>query len=139
MYKCLECGNIFDEEQTANWQEPHGEDCSGCPLCYGAYEEAHQCIICNDYFLEDELCNDICDDCLEDYKYDFDMCYTIGAKDTESVEINRFLFFMFSKEEIEEVLFRELKEANKFSHIDCKNFIESDKFLFADRLKEEVC
>jgi len=47
MYRCKDCGNIFDEDEVAKWDEDRGEfwgfPCSesmtGCPLCYGAYEE----------------------------------------------------------------------------------------------------
>lgn len=45
MYKCLDCGAIFDK--PAQWEEDRGEfwgvpcteTCYGCPVCDGDYEE----------------------------------------------------------------------------------------------------
>lgn len=45
MYKCFDCGRIFETPHT--WQEPRGEfwgmpcteTVSGCPYCDGDYEE----------------------------------------------------------------------------------------------------
>ena len=72
MYKCLECGHIFDDGEQAVWTENQGE-ChggpaferfSGCPLCKGAYEETTRCKKCSGEFLEDELYEGLCEDCL---------------------------------------------------------------------------
>ena len=74
MYKCCECGNLFEEGEQAVWYENQGE-ChgvtamerfSGCPLCHYDYEEVHQCEKCGDWHSEDELTEGICDDCLKD-------------------------------------------------------------------------
>lgn len=48
MYKCLDCGEIFEE--PTSWYEDRGEfwgaPCSekiwGCPLCHGSYEEYYE-------------------------------------------------------------------------------------------------
>jgi predicted nucleic acid-binding Zn-ribbon protein len=47
MYKCADCGHIFEEGEQAIWYEDRGEfwgvPCrermTGCPVCHGAYEE----------------------------------------------------------------------------------------------------
>ena len=53
MYKCYECGHIFEESNA--WTETHGEPMSGCPNCGGAYEEAtDRCHCCDNLFLTDE-------------------------------------------------------------------------------------
>lgn len=143
-YKCYECGNIFEESEQAVWEERHGLDTppyekwSGCPLCKGAYEETTRCEICGSEHLEDELNGGVCDECIEEYRYDVDMCYKIGECDTDAVELNCFLASIFDKEEIEEILLKELKEAQKYRQIDCEKFIESDRDWFAERLAEEV-
>ena len=54
MFKCVECGCIFEEGEKAVWYEDRGEfwgvPCSerltGCPKCYGVYEEASMCECC---------------------------------------------------------------------------------------------
>ena len=71
MYKCCECGNLFEEGEQAVWEERHGLDTppyekwSGCPICKGDYEEVHQCEKCGDWHFDEDLTEGICDDCLE--------------------------------------------------------------------------
>lgn len=74
MFKCCECGHLFEEGEQDVWYENQGE-ChgvtamerfSGCPLCHYDYEEVHQCEKCGDWHSEDELTEGICDDCLKD-------------------------------------------------------------------------
>ena len=73
MLICLECGKVFDYDEIARWEETHGldtppyEKMSGCPRCYGAYDEAYECENCGKYFTKDELDeNHLCEDCRED-------------------------------------------------------------------------
>lgn len=66
MYKCVECGNIFDDGEQRTVREDYGETISVCPVCGGAYEEAYNCIKCGDVFLINELNEHICSDCLRD-------------------------------------------------------------------------
>lgn len=55
MLVCLDCGNVFDEEDIEYWDERHGldygpyEHCSGCPDCGGAYTEAIRCDGCGEW------------------------------------------------------------------------------------------
>lgn len=71
MYKCLECGHIFEQGEEAKWTETHGftdgryEHFTGCPLCKSAYEETVPCKKCFGAFLSDELFpGGICKECL---------------------------------------------------------------------------
>ena len=48
MYRCYECGNLFEEGEQAVWYENYGDEISeemfnGCPVCNGDYEEVYQC------------------------------------------------------------------------------------------------
>ena len=83
MYRCCECGNLFEEGEQAVWEETHGLDSppyekfSGCPLCKGDYEEVYQCDSCGDWHTEDELYEGWCEKCLrESINYDtfFEYC-----------------------------------------------------------------
>lgn len=64
MYKCVECGMVFEEPKM------YSEDCTpyggsgeygfinkyyGCPNCEGNYEKAVKCSICEEYYIENEL------------------------------------------------------------------------------------
>lgn len=63
MYKCLECGRVF--EQTHNYRERHGERFRCCPYCNGDFAEAMQCDDCGEWFYQDELYHDRhCEKCL---------------------------------------------------------------------------
>ena len=85
MYRCLNCGNLFEDGEQATWYENQGE-ChgsiamgrfDGCPVCRGDYEEVYQCKKCGDWHSEDELYDGWCEKCLrETINYDtfFDYC-----------------------------------------------------------------
>ena len=88
MYKCCECGNLFEEGEQAVWEETHGLDSppyekwSGCPVCKGGYEEVHQCEQCGDWHSEDELYDGWCEKCLrETINYDTFFEYCEASKD----------------------------------------------------------
>jgi hypothetical protein len=145
-YKCLDYGHIFEEGEQAVWKEDCGEfwgsPCSetlcGCPVCHGYFEETKKCLICGCEHLEDELNYGICDECIDNHKYNVDMCFKLGATEAEELKLNSFLTFMFNVEEIEEILLRELKQAMQYTTLDCENFINSDRNWFAEKLAGEV-
>ena len=85
MYRCCECGNLFEEGEQAVWYENQGE-ChgvpaierfDGCPVCRGDYEEVYQCKKCGDWHSDNELYDGWCEKCLrETINYDtfFEYC-----------------------------------------------------------------
>ena len=139
-YKCLSCGHIFEEGEQARWEEAHGldtppyEQWSGCPLCKGAYEETERCAICGGEFLRSELAGCVCDECLYEYKNDFEMCKKIAGKETEKIELNILLTSFFDKGDIEAILFDYIK--NHCQNETFEDFINQDKSWFAERLVE---
>ena len=70
MYRCLECGHLFEEGEQAEWTEMHGfnygngERFSGCPICKGDYEEIKPCKICGGY--DNETNDGFCEECQKD-------------------------------------------------------------------------
>ena len=70
MFKCLECGNLFEEGEEARWVETHGfdtppyEEWSGCPICKGGYKEIKPCKICGSY--DHDYDEDYCNACKKD-------------------------------------------------------------------------
>ena len=134
--KCNECGHIFDDCERAIWKEAHGELFSGCPICRGSYEETKQCKICGGEFLEDELNGGcVCNECIEEHRKDFDICYKISINEKEEIKINALLASVLDVKEIETILYHYLKTKKE---IDCLEFIETDKDWFAEKLAEEV-
>ena len=94
MYKCCDCGHLFEEGEQAVWEERHGldtppyEQWSGCPICKGDYEEVHQCKECGDWHYEDELYDGWCEKCLrETINYDTFFEYCEANKDEQYLDI----------------------------------------------------
>lgn len=69
MFKCIECGHIFEDGEQARWTETHGEVWECCPICKGDYEEVEPCKICGSY--DHSVDDDYCDDCKKDVKKRF--------------------------------------------------------------------
>ena len=95
MYRCCECGNLFEEGEQAVWYENQGE-ChgvtamerfSGCPVGKGDYEEVYQCKKCGDWHSEDELYDGWCEKCLrETINYDTFFEYCEANKDEQYLD-----------------------------------------------------
>ena len=114
IYICEECGKVFEEDEICTWQESRGEfwgaPCSeemeGCPHCKGSFVKAKECKVCGKWIKDDDW--DVCDDCLDKHKTS-DNCFEIGKEYPEKIEINGFLGFAFTVEEIESILTERLK------------------------------
>ena len=72
MYKCCECGAVFEEPATWKeyrgeyWGDPAYEEMSGCPECEGGYEEAFECEERGKWCSKDELIGGLCEDCQDE-------------------------------------------------------------------------
>jgi DNA-directed RNA polymerase subunit RPC12/RpoP len=64
MFKCFDCGHLFDRGEERRVVEMHGEEYLACPSCGGAYEETVQCKSCGGHFFEDDLYNGLCEMCI---------------------------------------------------------------------------
>ena len=93
MYRCCECGNLFEEGEQAVWYETHGldsppyEELRGCPVCKGSYEVVYQCAVCGDWHPPDELYEGWCETCLrETINYDTFFEYCEANKDEQYLD-----------------------------------------------------
>lgn len=79
MYKCYDCGYVFDtpkhcsEDRTPGGAFEGGsfiERWDGCPKCEGAFDEVIECDGCGEFFLREELRSNedgsFCDMCYEE-------------------------------------------------------------------------
>lgn len=73
MNKCLTCGYVFENDERSEYRERlehFGTPCYmveyACPICGGEYEETKRCSRCDGNFLEEELFDGICNNCLND-------------------------------------------------------------------------
>lgn len=146
MFICLNCGEVFDENNIGNTTENRGyygdEKCSAkiscCPICAGEYEEAAQCKICGEYHPKDDLTGGVCEECLDDYRRDFDVCYKISvdARETQKVNINRLIYHLLGVEEINNTLAEYIR--TNMNGVDCSEYIEEDEEWFCEKLAKEV-
>lgn len=66
MYRCVECGHVFEEGEQMRYTESHGEKFSVCPACGGGYETAYNCDECGNVLSEDECFEGLCAECLSE-------------------------------------------------------------------------
>lgn len=77
MYKCEDCGHLFEEGEERRYTESRGEyfgapaeeSYVGCPLCGGSYEPIKPCKLCETY--EHDSDDEYCEDCRIDVKKRF--------------------------------------------------------------------
>lgn len=77
MFKCDDCGHLFEQGEEAIWEESRGEfwgqpcyeTVSGCPKCKGDYSKIEPCKVCGGYNHEAGEC--YCKDCKEKVKKRF--------------------------------------------------------------------
>jgi hypothetical protein len=143
-YICLDCGHIFEEGEEARWSESRGEfwgvasyeNMSGCPKCKGNYAKASSCKKCGSAHLEDELNGGVCDDCINEYRKDFDACYKMALCEQTEIKINSLLATLFCESDIEQILIEHIKK--NFPNIDCSEYIDSDIYWFGEQIAKEV-
>ena len=159
MYICTKCNHIFGEGEAKVIHENQGEcfgfpaieSFSACPICEGEYEEAAKCSICEEYYLEEDLTNDICDECL-DKEIDYDKVLKFLTT-TEELKYFVFNFFFTEKtfgDALEKAINDELvwwfkrkvfdeKLNNKTEFLDIlKKYIKTDPYGWSEFLSEEV-
>jgi hypothetical protein len=142
--KCIECGHIFDDCELARWEEDRGEfwgvRCTetmiGCPICHGEYEETTPCEICGSEHLDDELFGGVCEECIDEYRKDFDSCYEISLGEKEEIKINSLLASLFEPSDIEAILIKHIK--TNCPDIDCSKYIDNDISWFGEQIVKEV-
>jgi hypothetical protein len=137
-FKCKECGHVFEDGEQATWVESHGldyggEEFEGCHICKGDYEEAEECEKCGKVCGDDEIFGGLCDECIEEYKYDVNMCYKIGKHEKHVFNLNVLFAHLFTENEIEDILLREL---SKDKYVDCSSFINENKDWFGEKILE---
>lgn len=144
MYKCLDCGHIFEDGEEKRYTENVGE-CFGfpayqefrsCPICGGDFEETQRCEVCGKECLKEELSGGVCEDCIDERRSDFDVCYKISVGETATITINALIATLLEECDIEQILIDYIK--SRLKQVDCSDFINSDPDWFGERLAKEV-
>ena len=157
MYICTKCNHIFEEGEAKTIKQNQGEcfgfpayeDFSVCPMCEGEYEKAVQCSICEEYHLEEDLTNGVCDDCLDkEVNYDDVLEF---LKQTDDLKYFVFEFFFTSAhfgDDVEKAINNELvwwfkrkvfdeKLNNKTEFLDIlKKYTKTDPYGWSEFLNE---
>ena len=145
MFKCCECGHLFEDGEQAIWYENQGE-ChgvtamerfSGCPVCKGDYEEVHQCKECGDWHSEDELYDGWCEKCLRNtINYDTFFEYCEAHKEEQYLDTFVMYYILnceyvpkYSSDEFHELMIDTYK----------KNVAKSEEYERILRRKEVDC
>lgn len=122
-FMCERCGKVYDGDET-----PLSGDCE----CGGYLEDAMKCEICGEIFIPDDY-NCICDECLEK-NASVDTVFELYGDLNETIEINDFLANVFSKDEIEEILLKELRTMGHSATKLAENYLMADKYSYAECL-----
>ena len=112
MYRCENCGHLFEDGEQAVWEENQGE-ChgviamerfTGCPLCYDDYSEAGRCDNCEEWFANKEIYGGWCESCLRKsitYNTFFEYCeYNSDQNYLAIFVLNEFMGGMICPENI---------------------------------------
>ena len=151
MFKCVNCGAELDKLKTGYEQigEAWGKPIYSywendiCPVCGDQMEEAVQCKSCGCYYTEDEITAgyNICKKCLNDMmtvRNSID--YGKDSDKWESVNINPFLAYIYTSEEINRILEVHMLVTKSANKKDAEEFWwgeESELIEFMNNKKEE--
>jgi DNA-directed RNA polymerase subunit RPC12/RpoP len=140
MYICLHCGHGFDEptnRYNRRWSDSDdSEPC--CPNCGSEdIEEGMVCRICGEVHREEDMIGQVCKDCL-DKSVTFGNALRYGKERKQDVELNEFLTWCYSPDEIESILLKNLQEcSHEWRQRMANEYCTDDKYDFADFLEEK--
>lgn len=142
MFKC-ECGHVFDSDEFGKYEEVHGEIFYCCPMCHSTnVEEAIECARCGELFTLDEVQEGLCgickDELISEYIFNPLKCYNLSKakNDRQPIKINGLLTSIFTEEQIEEILLKQLEAFKDLIVVDCKSYIYQDLSWFLENAKE---
>lgn len=126
MWICNDCGEVF-ENPREYYDHGTGYHSLDCPHCGSDdIDEAERCAECDEWVIEKNLVNGLCPACIEKHAVDYETVKAYGAARKECIELNGFLTYAFSPDEIEEILDRELRNTETLKTIYAKDFATDD-------------
>lgn len=136
MLICDECGWVFDEPIKVT--DPDNGDVYVCPSCKSdIIMDAVECENCGRYVEEDSVFgyeHHVCEDCVMNAGYDFPLLLNATLDDVSGYELPTLFRYVFSKWDIEEILMRELKTADKYRKADTSTFVTAHANEIADEI-----
>jgi hypothetical protein len=127
---CECCGNVqeLDEIETVKSYLGTAGDCpvyeniiSPCSRCNGTFVEAVECKNCGNYTTEEDNHYGLCNLCVAEYSTE-EIAFILGEKAPEKVSINSFVRYLFSENEINDILKNYIPQ--KFTPTELENMIK---------------
>lgn len=143
MYICCDCKKTFEEPKKGRcylaecWGRNVYDDYEECPFCGGAFEEAVECLNCGEHFLKEDLTDGYCDNCIDRYASDFNICYTMAkiTDEYEDVKINGAISNILG-DDVNEILADYIKKNCLVEEI--KEYYKQDESWFAEHLEKTL-
>ena len=144
MYICNRCGKLIDELSTDSqchgysslgeaFVEEYAEtECS----CGGDFVEARQCEICGEYYSDEDYPYNVCECCAEQFET-IESALEIGSNNTEKINVNGFVAYMLTEEEINAILTKHIIENYADDSSDISDYCKNDMDYFADFIIEK--
>lgn len=87
MFKCSNCGYLFEAGEWEEWEENGGEIWHACPVCKDTdFDEINPCKICGSY--DHNIYEDYCDDCKHDVQSRFQTFLNMSFDEEERKLLN---------------------------------------------------
>lgn len=143
MFKCNCCGNIFEEGEEGTrreyigsfWGAPAYKEYDVCPSCRSDdFDEAENCEICGEVVASDDCYDGVCPNCIVKNFMNWELCKRACKNDKQPYELSAFWAWVFEDDEIEKILYNELK---KRDYVNCTDFIVDNPEAIAEQLKKE--
>lgn len=142
---CLECGRVFADheaevfEETFDLERGPFQYYRACPSCGRVeFEEAVECSICGKMHALSEDTKGVCADCIDGKADDLEFCYKASQGEKIGVEINLLMFYLFTEEEINDILMEAARKRKACEGVSCASFINDNREWFAEKLEKEV-
>ena len=131
MFRCEECGYIFEEGEQKRWVEPHGEELCGCPICGGAFVKVKNCVVCGEI---SDTEYGVCQKCFDE-KITAKNCFEFCGNEKQNVSINVFIAEILEPSKIEAVLMEHISKGGYEKELE--KFAKYDEDWFAEKIEEQ--
>ena len=137
MFVCMHCGHEFEDIDARNYDNSTGTWEEYCPNCGSEdFEEAEKCEVCGEWHLAEKVVNGMCENCLKE-EATVPNAFAWGEYEKQGVELNGFVAWAFTPDEINSILLTELMKNKDLADKYARDYCMDDTWAFADYLKKE--
>ena len=147
-FGCMNCGEIFEFNEARRIRNPEFMETSGDEFVYGCpacgceeWEEADECGCCGSTFMLRDSTQKLCPACAEEAENDLPMLLRHYDKREHIFLVNSLMANFFSGEEVNDILFAELKRRHDAGYEEAVQYIKDcvydDGFEIADTMASD--